>query len=232
MPFRKLVESANYAIEGILHSAKTQRHVRYHLYAAIVILILSLILGVSRYEFLIIVIVSAIVLSVEMLNSAVEETVNILFKEYDRRAKVIKDVAAGAVLTTAVGAAIVGYIVFLPYLHSAFYSGITVARHSSEDLAIISLVVVLILVIITKTYFGKGLPLKGGMPSGHAAVAFSVWVAVTFLSEAFLPSFLIFILAVLIAQSRVTVGIHSAWEVVLGGLLGAVTTFLFFTLFR
>lgn len=232
MPLRKLIESANYAIEGILHAARTQRHVRYHFYAAILILIFSLVLGISRTEFIAIIIVAVVVLAVEMLNSAVEETVNILFRDYDRRAKAIKDIAAGAVLTTAVGAAIVGYVVFLPHVKDTFEKGIIVAKHSEEDIAVISLIVVLILVIITKTFFGKGLPLKGGMPSGHAAVAFSVWVAVTYLSEAFLPSLLIFILAILIAQSRVSVGVHRPWEVILGALLGSVSTFLLFRLFH
>jgi diacylglycerol kinase (ATP) len=231
MPLRKLVESANFAIEGILHATKTQRHVRYHFYAAVLILLLSLVLGVSRLEFIVVIIVAIVVLAVEMFNSAVEETVNILFKEYDKRAKIIKDVAAGAVLTTAIGASIVGYIVFLPYFQSLFYGGLTIAKRSGEDLAIVSLVVVLILVIITKTFFGRGLPLKGGMPSGHAAVAFSVWMAVTFLSKAFLPSFLILILAILIAQSRVSVGVHRPWEVILGALLGSVSTFFIFKLF-
>ncbi|MBI4680603.1 MAG: phosphatase PAP2 family protein, partial [Nitrospirae bacterium] len=89
-------------------------------------------------------------------------------------------------------------------------------------MAIISFVVLLILVIITKTFFGKGSPLRGGIPSGHAAIAFSIWAAVTFLSEAFLPSFLILILAVLVAQSRVSIGVHKPWEVILGALLGSV----------
>lgn len=226
-----MVESANYAIEGILHAAKTQRHVRYHFYAAVIILIASLVFGISRTEFIAIIIAAFTVLAVEMLNTAVEETVNTIFKEYDKRAKAIKDIAAGAVLTTAVGAAVVGYIVFYPYGKHFFEQGMTAAKHSEEDIAVVSLVVVLILVIITKTFFGRGLPLKGGMPSGHAAVAFSVWVAVTYLSEAFLPSFLIFILATLIAQSRVSVGVHRAWEVILGALLGAVSTFLLFRLF-
>jgi diacylglycerol kinase (ATP) len=192
VPLRKLVESANHAIEGMLHSAKTQRHLRYHFYTAVVILILSLVLGVSKTEFIAIAIVSIIVLSVEMLNTAVEATVDSIFKEYDARAKIIKDIAAGAVLLTAIGAALIGYIIFVPYLKS---------------------------------------PLRGGMPSGHAAVAFSVWAAVTFLSEAFMPSFLVLILAVLIAQSRVSVGVHRPWEVILGALLGLVVTFFLFQLF-
>ena len=231
MPLRKWVESANYAIEGILHAAKTERHLRYHFYAAVLILLLSLILSITRSEFIAIAIVAIIVLSVEMLNTAIEATVDIIFKEYDNRAKIIKDIAAGAVLTASIGAAVVGYIIFLPYLKNIFENGLKIAKHSREDVAIISFVVLLILVIITKTFFGKGSPLRGGIPSGHAAVAFSIWAAVTFLSEAFLPSFLVLILAVLVAQSRVSIGVHKPWEVILGALLGSVVTFFLFKLF-
>lgn len=231
MPLRKWVESANYAIEGILHAAKTERHLRYHFYAAVLILLLSLILGITRSEFIAIAIVAIIVLSVEMLNTAIEATVDIIFKEYDNRAKIIKDIAAGAVLTASIGAAVVGYIIFLPYLKNIFENGLKIAKHSGENIAIISSVVLLILVIITKTFFGKGSPLRGGIPSGHAVVAFSIWAAVTFLSEAFLPSFLVLILAVLVAQSRVSIGVHKPWEVILGALLGSVVTFCLFKLF-
>ncbi len=231
MPLRKWVESANYAIEGILHAVKTQRHMRYHFFAAVLILLLSLILGINQSEFIAITIVAVLVLSVEMFNTAIEATVDAVFKEYDNRAKIIKDIAAGSVLTTAIGAAVVGYIIFSPYLEKIFYAGLAIAKHSGEDIAIIALVVVLILVIITKAFFGRGLPLRGGMPSGHTAVAFSVWVAVTFLSKTFLISFLILILAVLIAQSRVSVGVHRPWEVVLGALLGSVVTFFIFKIF-
>ena len=231
MPLRKWIESANYAIEGILHAAKTERHLRYHFYAAVLILLLSLILGIPRSEFIAIAIVAIIVLSVEMLNTAIEATVDIIFKEYDNRAKIIKDIAAGAVLTASIGAAVVGYIIFLPYLKNTFENGLKIAKHSREDVAIISFVVLLILVIITKTFFGKGSPLRGGMPSGHAAVAFSIWAAITFITEAFLPSFLILILAVLVAQSRVSIGVHKPWEVILGALLGSVVTFFLFKLF-
>jgi diacylglycerol kinase (ATP) len=217
MPLRKLIKSTNYAIEGILHAVKTQRHIRYHFFTAIFILILSLILGIKQGEFVAICIVAMIVLCVEMLNTAIEATVDILFQEYDERAKIIKDISAGAVLTAAIGAAIIGYIIFLPYMKSSFEGGLSIAKRSGND--------------ITKAFLGKGTPLRGGMPSGHAAVAFSVWTAVTFLTETFMPSFLILILAVLIAQSRVSVGAHKPWEVVLGALLGFTVTFFLFKIF-
>jgi diacylglycerol kinase (ATP) len=69
------------------------------------------------------------------------------------------------------------------------------------------------------------------MPSGHAALAFSVWVSVTFTTGSFFASILCFILAMVIAQSRITTRIHKPWEVVLGGFIGAALTFLLFQVF-
>lgn len=231
MPLRKWLKSANYAIEGILHGAKTQRHLRYHFFSAAFVLFLSYLLGISRIEFIIISLAVILVISAEMLNSAVEAIVDILSPEYSEKARVAKDIAAGAVLIAAFGAAVLGYMVLFPYLKALFTEGFSVARHSKEEIALIAFILVLILVIITKSYFGKGHPLRGGMPSGHSALAFSVWVSVTYLTGNFVVSLLSFILAVWIAQSRLAVKIHNPWEVILGALMGASATFLLFSLF-
>jgi len=231
LPLRKWFESANYAINGILHASKTQRHMRYHLYASMLALILSLIIGVRGTEFLIIIALAVMVIATEMLNTAIEDIVNVLFTDYDKRAKVIKDIAAGAVLITSIGAAVIGYIILFKPLRDLFYNGLSVAKQTEDTIAVISLIAVLIMVVITKSFFGRGTPLKGGMPSGHAAVAFSVWVAIVFLSENFVISLLVLLMAVLIAQSRVYVGIHKPWEVILGALLGSTITFALFKLF-
>ena len=231
MPLRKFIDSANNAINGILHAAKTQRHMRYHLFAAILLLIFSLILGISWTEFAVLVVLAIIVISTEMMNTALETITDILFKEYDTRAKIIKDTAAGAVLITALGASIIGYIILFDPVKKIFHEGLTVAKHAGEEIAAIALVVVLIMVVLIKTIFGKGTPLRGGMPSGHAAVAFSVWTAVTFMTEGFLPSLLVFLLAVFIAQSRVATGVHKPWEVIFGAFVGITVTFFLFSLF-
>jgi diacylglycerol kinase (ATP) len=231
MPLRKWIQSANHAIEGILHAAKTQRHMRYHLYAAMFVLILSFVIGVSWTEFVVLVTLSIIVISVEMLNTAIEIITDILFKEYDQRAKIIKDTAAGAVLITALGAVIIGYIILFEPAKRFFYNGLSIAKHTGTDIAVVALLVVLILVVILKAFFGKGEPLRGGLPSGHAAVAFSIWISVTLISERFMPSLLVLIMAIIIAQSRVTIGIHRPIEVVLGALLGTTVTFLLFKIF-
>jgi len=231
MPFRQWIRSTNYAIEGILHASRTQRHLRYHFFSAAAVLIISYILGVSRIEFLIIALSVIAVLLAEMFNTAVEAIVDIVSPEQSEKARIAKDVAAGAVLIAAFGVAVIGYIILFPYLREAFHQGLHVTKHSKEEVAIIALILVVILVIITKTYFGKGLALRGGMPSGHAALAFSAWVATTFITENFVASLLSFIIAIIIAQSRVITKAHTVWEVVLGSLMGATVTFLLFRIF-
>jgi len=231
MPLRKWLKSTNFAIEGILHGAKTQRHLRYHFFTAAFILVLSYILGITRIEFIIISLAVILVISAEMLNSAVEVVVDILSPEYSEKARTAKDIAAGAVLIAAFGAAVLGYIILFPYLKSFFTEGFSIARHSSEEIALIAFILVMILVIITKSHFGKGHPLQGGMPSGHSALAFSVWVSITYLTTNFTVSLLCFILAVWIAISRITIKAHNPWEVILGALMGATVTFLLFRLF-
>jgi diacylglycerol kinase (ATP) len=231
MPLRQWLKSTNFAIEGILHGAKTQRHLRYHFFTAAFVLFLSYILGITRLEFIIISLAVILVISAEMLNSAVETIVDILSPEYSEKARTAKDIAAGAVLITAFGAAVLGYIILFPYLKASFTEGFSIARHSSEEIALIAFILVMILVIITKSHLGKGHPLKGGMPSGHSALAFSIWVSITYLTANFIVSLLCLILAVWIAISRLTVKAHNPWEVILGALMGATVTFLLFRLF-
>lgn len=231
MPLRRWIKSANFAIDGILHGTKTQRHLRYHLYAAAFILILCYVLGISRNDFLIITLAVIVVLLAELFNTSIETVVDLASPKHSEKAKIAKDVAAGAVFITALGAAVIGYIILLPHIRSFFYKGFHIAKHSGEEVSIMAVILVLILVVITKAYLGRGTPLRGGIPSGHSALAFSVWVAITYTTGSFIASILCFLLAVIIAASRVTTKIHNTWEVILGGMMGAALTFLLFQIF-
>ncbi|MBI5101724.1 MAG: diacylglycerol kinase [Nitrospirae bacterium] len=231
MPFRQWIKSANFAIEGILHAASTQRHLRYHLFSAAFVLLAGYVLGISKMEFILVSLAVILVVGAEMMNSAIEAIVDLISPEYAEKARVAKDIAAGAVLITAFGAAVLGYIILFPYIQSFFQSGPHIAKHSKEEISLIALILVLITVIIAKAHFGKGHPLSGGMPSGHSALAFSAWVCVTYITRSFIASLICFLLAAAIAQSRVAVRIHTATEVIAGALLGAVMTFMLFKVF-
>lgn len=228
---KRWIKSTNFAIEGILHGTKTQRHLRYHLYAAAVILILSYALGISRNDFLIIALTVIVVLLAELLNTAMETLVDLVSPERSERARIVKDVAAGAVLITAFGAAVIGYIVLLPHIREGFQRGFHIAKHSGEEISIMAVTLVLILVVVAKAYFGKGTPLRGGLPSGHSALAFSLWVVVIYTTGSFIASAVCFTLAALIAASRVTSRIHTVREVIFGAIMGASLTFVLFLIF-
>ena len=104
----------------------------------------------------------------------------------------------------------------------------------SASLAATALVVTILLVIGTKAISGRGTPLRGGLPSGHAALAFAGWIAVTYLvgdQHRFLVSSLTLIMALLVAHTRVESGVHSTLEVTYGGLLGALVTLVLFQVF-
>ncbi|MGE5894594.1 MAG: diacylglycerol kinase [bacterium] len=231
MPLRRWVEKLNNAINGVLHAAKTERHLRYHFYSAAAVLISSFVLGISPSDFMIIAILASIVILAEMINTAIEHTVDLLSPEKQESAKYAKDIAAGAVLITAFTSAVIGYMILLPYVKKAFFEGIRIMKYPPEDIIIVSIIFVLILVILLKTHFGGGKPLWGGLPSGHAALSFSLWVAVTWTTRSFIASLLSFILAASIAQSRVAIRVHTPLEVIIGSLLGSAVTLVLFLIF-
>jgi diacylglycerol kinase (ATP) len=225
------LERTNNAVEGILHTAKTQRHLRYHLYTAASVLIVAYVLGIGRTDFLIISVTVILVLLAEMMNTAVEYVVDMISPDYSEKARIAKDIGAGAVFITAFGAVVMGYIILFPYFKKLFETGISISKHSKEEIALISAIIVLISIVVLKAYFGKGHPLRGGMPSGHAAIAFSLWVATTYITESFNASLFSFTLAFLIAKSRIAVRTHSTLEVIIGAIIGAGITFLLFIVF-
>ena len=230
-----LVESFNYAFEGIIHVLRTQRNMRIHFTLAVVVLVGALFSGVSKFELISLLIVIAFVLIAEMVNTAIEGAIDVATTSFDPMAKLAKDIAAGAVLIATVTAVAVGYLVFADRIRDPSLDLLTGLRTAPFELTLIALVLTVMLVIGAKAYTGRGTPLRGGLPSGHSAVAFGGWMAITYLVGEYRYSFLVstvtFIMALLVAQTRVEAGVHSLFEVFLGGLLGALVTLVIFHVF-
>lgn len=230
-----LLESFNYAFEGIIHVVRTQRNMRVHFVIAAGVLITALAFGVTRIELIALMLAIAFVLIAEMVNTAIEAAVDVAGTSFDPMAKLAKDIAAGAVLIAAINAVAIGYLVFSGDVAERSSEFLDRLSNTPSELTLIALVLVIIVVIATKALTGRGTPLRGGLPSGHAAIAFAGWMAVTMVLEGsthrFLVSSLTFIMAVLVAQTRVESGVHSSVEVLYGGLLGALVTLGLFQLF-
>ena len=113
---KALIKSFQHAFCGILTSFVIGRNIKVHYTAALAAVLGGLSFGISKVERLIILLISAQVICLEMVNTAIERTVDLVTSEYHIYAKIAKDVAAGAVLVAAIFATIIGGIIFLPYI--------------------------------------------------------------------------------------------------------------------
>jgi diacylglycerol kinase (ATP) len=225
--------SFNYATEGIIHVLRTQRNMRIHALIALTVVVLALLVNVTRFELIALLISITFVLIAEMINSAIEGAIDIATTSFDPMAKLAKDIAAGAVLIASVNAVAIGYLVFAGKAADKTARVLDRVRNAPAEITVVALVLTVIIVIATKAWTGRGTPLRGGLPSGHAAVAFAGWMAATYIvgdSHRFVVSALTFIMALLVAQTRVESGVHSAMEVAYGGALGALVTLSVFQL--
>ena len=229
-----IFDSFNYAFEGIIHTLRTQRNMRIHLAVAFIVLVTALIVNVTKLELIALLISITFVLIAEMINTAVEAAIDIATTSFDPMAKLAKDIAAGSVLIASVNAIAVGYLVFAGKVADRSSQLLERLREAPAELTLVALVLTVILVIGTKAYTGRGTPLRGGIPSGHAALAFAGWMAATYVAGSdhrFLISSIALIMALLVAQTRVESGVHSALEVTYGGLVGALATLVVFQVF-
>ena len=111
---KKLINSFKYAFEGIITGIKEERNIKIHISIMILVIILGILLKISQIEWIICIILFGLVISLEFVNTAIENAVDLITQEKNPQAKIIKDVAAGAVLVSAIASAIIGLIIFIP----------------------------------------------------------------------------------------------------------------------
>jgi undecaprenol kinase len=113
MDVPKLIISFGYAFYGIWTAMKEQ-NMRIHFFCALIVIIAGLLTGITTTEWVILIMIIALVIGAEMINTAIESAVNLSSPEIHPLAKVAKDVAAGAVLVFAIASVIIGLLIFLP----------------------------------------------------------------------------------------------------------------------
>lgn len=228
----KLWSSFHYAFQGILYAAKTQPNMRIHLVVAVLVLLVTLLLRVERAYVIAIIVMTAFVLALELVNTAVEAIVDLLTVTHHPLAKTAKDAAAGAVLIATIGAVVVGYLVFYQSFQRGGQRVFEAIGQVPTNTAFVILAVAAILTIIAKAYVGRGSPLQGGAVSGHAALAFASASMLALFYQRPLAAVLAFFVAGLVAQSRVEARIHSLREVTWGAVIGTVAALGIYLLVR
>lgn len=227
-PQQNVAQSFNHAYRGMVYAVRTQRNMRFHVAASLAVLVVSLLAGVSKLELAALVLAIMVVFITEMFNTAVEFAVDLVTDEYHLLAKLAKDVSAGAVLVSSIGAVLVGYLVLADDLGPFTLETVESIRRWPGHLTLVALVLVVLVVVLIKALTGSPSTFAGGMPSGHAAVSFAGWVAVSFIAAdgmyGGLVSLISLLMALLVCQSRIESGTHSLFEVAAGALIGILVT--------
>ncbi|MBU0633759.1 MAG: diacylglycerol kinase [Candidatus Omnitrophica bacterium] len=230
---RKMTESFNYSIEGFMYVLKSQKNMRLHFLLAVIALLLGIYFNFTKLEFMILVLTITFVFLAEMINTSMEFVIDLITPEIHPLARIVKDISAGAVLVAAVNSIFIGYLLFLAHLPTkTFQTTLDYIRHQPLHITFISLLLVVAVVIFSKAKLGRGRPLRGGMPSGHAALSFSMLTICLFITQSRLIIAIVFMLALLVSASRIRQNYHTAKEVFVGALLGTSLTSLTFFILR
>jgi undecaprenol kinase len=110
-----LIHSFGFAISGITRVIKDERNIKIHLAAAFISMVLAYYFKISRFDWLILILTITMVISLELVNSAIEAVVDLASPEKHPLAKKAKDIAAGAVLVAVIASVIIGVLLFFPY---------------------------------------------------------------------------------------------------------------------
>lgn len=228
-----LLWSLNFAIDGIVYALRTQRNMRLHMLAAVIVAVASLLLDITGIELVAVVFAISLVFITELINTALEAAVDVAVETYDPLAKVAKDVAAGAVLVSAINAVAVAYLVLFEPVQVVLQRGLEIIKFAPADLTVIALCIVLLAVIMLKALSREGTWLQGGWPSGHAAIAFGAAAILGYTTGSASALALGLFIALLVVQSRLEAEIHTLAQSIVGSLLGLlIVTAIFQVFFR
>jgi len=228
----RMMRSFHNAFEGIIYATRTQPNMRVHFLIALLVLLATLVLKLDRLYVVATITLIALVLSLELMNTAIESIVDLLTVVHHPLAKSAKDAAAGAVLIAAVGSALAAYLIFYQGLMSGGARVFAAVQAVPANVALIVLAVAAIATIFAKAWVGRGSALQGGAVSGHAALAFAVATVLALFYQKPLAAILAYFVAFLVAQSRVEARIHRPFEVFWGAVLGTLAAVAIYLLVR
>lgn len=228
-----VIEPFRVALNGLIYTFRTQRHMRFHLYFVLVVVLMGIWLNLGHRELLAFLLTITLVIVAEMFNSAIEAVVDLVSPNYHPLAKFAKDISAGAVLITTIIALVVGALIILGESRWESIKTSLTAEGFGPPVAwrlILGGVLLFIIIVIGKGLGQRGTVLQGGLVSGHAAYGFFLATSTIFLTDSAITVGIAILLAAIVAQSRFEAKFHSVFELSLGAVVGIVLSILIFGL--
>ena len=227
------IEACHNAINGIIYATTTQGNIKKQLVIAVAVMILSLFFELSRAEFLCLTFSIVLIIVAEMMNTAIETVVDLYTDMYHPKAKIAKDVGAGAVVITALNALIVAYFLFFEKISTIGTSILESIARSPAHLAFVAIVLSIIAVVALKaassTNKHKRIN-KHFCPSGQSAIAFAAMTAIWLNTKDIVTFTLSLVLSLLIIENRIDTKKRTMAEVIFGACMGVLIVLLVYSL--
>lgn len=228
-----LIEAWYNAINGVIYATTTQTNIKIQLIVAVIVMILSLFLDLTRAEFLCLVFAVMLVMIMELVNTAIETVVDLFTDVYHPKAKIAKDVGAGAVALAAINSVIVGYFLFFDKIGEYGTNILEAVVNSPAHIVFVSVILAVIGIVAiqaagsTNKYkvFNKRF-----IPSGHSAIAFAILTAIWLNTQNIIIFILALILSIMIAENRIESNKKNIAEVIFGACCGILIVLLVYGL--
>lgn len=231
---QKFLKGFDYAYEGLVWAINHEKNMKFHMLALAILLVASLFFNLSRVEMITLVFAVCFVLGFELLNTSLEQAVNLASGgKYSPFAKASKDLAAAAVFISALNALFVAYLIFFDKFIDIYNSVIVRITRQPSHLTVTTISLVIVVTIFLKGVFyeGHGTAFKGGFVSGHTSLSFCIATIGIILSDEPLVKLLFLLLALIVAESRYEANIHSIPEIIRGAILGMSMAMAIFGIF-
>ncbi len=233
---KNFLQACSNAVNGIIYCATTQTNITKQLILGTIVMILSLFYDFTTAEFLCLTFAVFFVIFAEMINTALETIVDLYVDTYHPKAKIAKDVGAGAVVLAAINAIIIAYFLFFreTEMSQMANSLLNQVLSSPTHLGFVAIILTVIAIISMKATFKKrdiadGVKKENFLPSGQSALAFAILTAIFLNTRNLLVFCLALILALLVAGNRYhdkkTFG-----EILFGSLMGVLVVVLVYGL--
>ena len=216
---------------GIIYAATTQKNIKIQLLIAVFFMILSLFFDLERAEFLCLVISIVFIVLAELINTAIETVVDLCTETFHPKAKIAKDVGAGAVILAALNAVVVGYFLFFEKISTIGTTMLNNIRTTPSHLVFVSIVLVVISVVFLKALGTTGknkIINKNFIPSGQSALSFAILTAVWLNTKNIIVLILALILSIMVLENRLESKAKTMAEVVFGASIGALVVLLIY----
>lgn len=224
------LEALSNALDGIIYAITTQSNIKKQLVIAVIVMLVSLFFDLNRAEFLCLMFTVVLVIIAEMVNTAIETVVDLYTDLYHPKAKIAKDVGAGAVVIAAINAIIVAYFLFFEKISTIGTVIIDNVANSPVHLAFVGVLLTVIAIVTLKaasTTNHKFIK-EHFMPSGQTAVAFAALTIIWLTTRNVVVFTLSLVLALIVGINRYENKKRSVGEIIVGACVGILTIVLLY----